>query len=154
MERGLIIVRAATLLDVPQMVEVGGQAHAESPVYARLPFDPVRAGATASGLIAHPDGLALVAVQAGAIVGGTLATVAEHWSGGRYCHELITVVRPDRRGARIGLRLLRALIEWARGTGAPLLVAGVSSGIAPERAARLYELAGMRRIGAMMEVNL
>jgi GNAT superfamily N-acetyltransferase len=154
MERGLI-VREATLMDIPQAVDAAARAHAEAvqagSIYARLPFCAQTCGASLSALVGRPDALLLLATLRGQIVGGVAAVMAQHWaSSGRYAHELALVVAPEARGRLVGLRLMRELVSWARRQGSPLLVAGASSGIDAERTQQIYRRVGLLPAGHLM----
>lgn len=59
-------------------------------------------------------------------------------------------VRPDRRGLPAAKHLLAMFEAWARERGAAYVLLGVTSGVADDRAIRLYQRLGYRIMGAIL----
>ncbi len=106
-------IRPATLADLPRLVEMG-VAFLRSSTYAAIfPEDPARIAAVMGAFITDADKRALVATSGDRVVGLILACVYDQpWSGERSVGEFCWWVDPDARG--IGLRLLRAIEQWAQ----------------------------------------
>ncbi|GAA1518006.1 GNAT family N-acetyltransferase [Kribbella lupini] len=100
-------------------------------------------GEWASGLIADPESLVLVATTDG-VVGhliGKFLPASEMWIAPRA--ELVSMyVRPEARGGGVAGRLIDAFVAWARERGAARLE--VSAYAANETAVRVYERHGFR----------
>ncbi|HET6497627.1 MAG TPA: GNAT family N-acetyltransferase [Coriobacteriia bacterium] len=153
-----MILRAARAEDVAGVLAAARRAHAEAQaaggIYARLPFDEAICSETLSALIGREDALVLLAIDGERIVGGVMAAESEHWaSRARYGHELALIVEPEARGRLVGLRLVQALVGWARARALPMLLAGASSGVDHDRTRRIYEFAGLREAGIVMRID-
>jgi GNAT superfamily N-acetyltransferase len=140
--------RAATVADIPELIELGRAMHAESPFWNRFAFSPEHLAETLSNLIKLRGGFVRVATSSGKIVGAVLAVAEVHWmSTDVVVTELAFFVLPAFRGGMHAGRLLAAMVAWSEALGAKATFAGVSSGIEPERTAQMYErLAGFSRL--------
>jgi GNAT superfamily N-acetyltransferase len=146
------MLRAATIDDLPALVELGAVMHAESPRYARLRFDAGRLAQTLTGLLSTPDGFLWVAEREGEIVGGLAAVVVQHWcSADRVAADLALFMTPDARGTLAPARLVNRYVAWARERGAVHVQFGVSTGVHPEQTAQLLERLGFARCGILLE---
>lgn len=145
------MIRKATLLDVPRLVELGAIMHAES-IYRVLPFNPSKLAGVIETLIDHPKGLAIVAVRGGRVVGGFLGVAEEHFfSDAEFSFDLATFIDPDCRGGFVGAALVKAYIAWAKARGVACINAGIASGINHDVSVRLYERVGFRRTGVAFQ---
>lgn len=146
------MIRAATLEDIPALVELGRQLHAESPRWSRLAYSAEKVAALVHYLITSSDGFAWVAVRRGAIVGYLIALIDAHWcSDDRVAQELSFFVRSDARGALYAARLIAVLDAWAEMKGAKWCQVGISTGIDVKRAVRLYQRLGFQRCAIGLE---
>lgn len=145
------MIRAATAADTPAMLVLGRAMHAESR-YAALPWDDAKVAELIGGLIASPDGLALVAEHDGVIVGGFLGAVDAHYfSPAKVATDFALFVAPDRRGGVLGAALLERFVAWAKARGAASVQVGITTGVHPERSARLLRACGFRDVGLLFE---
>jgi RimJ/RimL family protein N-acetyltransferase len=145
------MIRPANLIDVPRMVELGQIMHAESR-YQALRFDPAKFARVIESLIDYPDGLAIVAVKGGQVIGGFLGIAEEHFfSPDKFSFDLATFIDPAHRGGFVAANLLRAYVKWAQGRGIACVNAGVASGINHEVSVRLYERIGFAHTGVTLE---
>lgn len=145
------MIRAATPADIPTMLQLGEAMHAESR-YARHPWNTAKVEALIAGLIESPDGLALVAERDGALIGGFLGSVDEHYfTNARQACDFALFVSPDRRGALTGKQLLAAYVAWARERGADMIQLGITTGVKTEATTMLAEACGFERVGALLE---
>lgn len=143
------MIRQATIEDIPRLIELGRMMHAESR-YAALDYAPQKVDALLQRLIA--DGFMVVAQSGERVVGGFAGMISEHW----FSHDLIAAdlalfIEPDARGGMTAPRLVRAFRDWARGRGAKLIHAGITTGVHEEETARLYEALGGRKCGELYD---
>lgn len=147
-------IRVATLADLPRILDLGEQLHKESPRWSRISFNRERAGAALAAMIDGTNGVVFVAERAGVVVGGIAGVIEQHWSSDdRIAHEVSFFMEPTARGGYVATRLVCALREWGRIKGAAWLNAGTSTGVEPERTARLYEALGFARCSIGLEVD-
>ncbi|MEV6288626.1 GNAT family N-acetyltransferase [Kribbella sp. NPDC051770] len=144
----MITVRTATAADLDGVVASCTALFAEDAAQR----DPLRnqswpatyAGGWASGLLADPESLVLVATTDDAVVGhliGKFLPASEMWIAPRA--ELISMyVRPEVRGGGGAGQLIEAFADWARQRGAARLE--VDAYASNERALRVYERHGFR----------
>lgn len=145
------MIRPATHADLPRLLELGAQMHAESR-YRVLAFSAARAERTLQMLLDSPNGFLWVAADGGAVTGGLAAMSVPHWaSDDEVATDLALFVAPDARGGLTAARLVTRYREWARERGAVIVDMGVSTGVHPEQTARLLERLGARRIGFILE---
>ena len=147
------MIRPATLIDVPRMVALAAAMHAESR-YADLPWDGDKLRRLIEQLIDIPDGLALVAVQGGEVVGGFIGMVYEQFfSPAKVASDFGLYVSPDRRGGLHAARLLKAYVAWARSRGVPdrWIQAGVTTGVNVETSSKLFAACGFAPVGNLFQ---
>jgi len=145
------MIRPATLIDVPRMVELGAIMHAESR-HASLSYDPDKMARTIESLIDYPGGFAIVADHGGRVIGGFLGIAEEHFfSREKFSFDLATFIDPAYRGGYVAAALLKAYVKWAQGQGITCINAGVASGINHDVSIRLYERIGFAHTGVTLE---
>ena len=143
------MIRAASSADVPRLLELGREMHAESR-YARHAWDDAKVETLLHSLIAEDDGLALVAEQGGKVIGGFLGWACDHWcTGARQSFDYALFVSAAHRGSIAGARLLLAYARWARGRGVPddLIGLGITTGVDLAASTRLFRLCGFEHVG-------
>lgn len=140
----MMLVREATRDDVGAVMEMGRAMHAESPSLRGLDYDEAKVLNLIEFLIANPNsGGVLVAEIEGKIGGMLLFFVAEHFFGkDKYASDLCVYLRPEHRGGRGFLRLIRAFETRAGELGVAEKLLGISTGVHPERTA-----AALTRLG-------
>jgi GNAT superfamily N-acetyltransferase len=147
------LIRPATYVDIPAMVELGRAMATEAPEFQGRPFSSEKVWETIEGMI--PTGGAFVAERDGEVVGAALGfCLPAWWSEDLEAGELAVFMRPDCRGGREVVRLVQALEAWAREQGATVLTLGVSTGVALERTGRLYERLGFHHMGSTFSRSL
>jgi len=148
------VIRPATAADVATIVAIGEAMHDESRYRDPLPWCAPKVTGLLDWLLASDDGLVLVAEAGGAIVGGFLGMVEDHWcSRARVATDFALYVVPEHRGSTVAARLLGAYITWARDRGAVLVQAGITTGVHVEATSRLYERMGFQRVGNLFEIG-
>ena len=147
------LYRDATHDDLDALVEMARLMAAESPRFSRLVFSAEKLRTTLAGVIDSPTGFLVVAEEEDRLVGGLAAICAPHWmSDDLVASDLGVFVRPDARGCAARVRaLVQRYVAWADQQGAVLVQLGISTGVSPDRTKSLYELAGMRFAGYLME---
>lgn len=146
------MIRPATLDDVPTLVSLGAMMAAESPRFRLLRYSPEKVRVLVENVLRGDSGFLWVAEAGGEITGLMLGVAVPHWcSDDLVVSELALYMVPKHRGSTSALRLIRRFMAWAEDRGAVLTQAGVSTGLSTEMAARLYEAAGMRRFGVLLE---
>ncbi len=132
------MIRAATLEDVPRIVEMG-QRFRELIYRDLLADNPVQMRAISERLISGDDSVILVVEKFDRVIGMIGMMLFDHFlSAERVAGEVAWWIEPEDRGD--GLRLLLAAETWARDNGAQKIQM-----IAPnERVGKLY-----RRLGYM-----
>lgn len=147
-------IRVATTDDLPRILDLGEQLHAESPRWSRIPFSRARAAEMITGLMLSEDGVVFVAEKNGQVIGGIAGVASQHWaSEARVAHEVSFFIDKPHRGGLAACRLICALEAWARIKGVAWLHAGTSTGVDPELTARLYERLGFTRCAIGLEVH-
>lgn len=145
------MIRPATIADVPAMLALGQQMHDESR-FDVLRWSARKVEALLHTCIASEDALALVAERDGAVIGGFIGFVGEHWcSEDRVAYDMALYIRSDRRGSIAGVRLLVAYREWAQSRGAVQITCGITTGVTLEATTRLYQAAGFVHVGHLFE---
>lgn len=139
------MIRKATAADIPAILAMGLNMHAESR-YSRFDYDEDKYRGLVSRVVSH--GIALVAESGGEIAGVFLGVVSPHFFGNDLCStDFIQYVRPEFRGGMAGIRLIKGYIKAARRAGVKDICIGNSSGISTERTGRLYERLGFQLHG-------
>lgn len=143
------MIRVAAAADIPRMLELGREMHAESR-YARHAWDDAKVHVLLQSLIVEDDGLALVAEKGGQIIGGFLGWACDHWcTGARQSFDYALFVGAEHRGSLAGARLLLAYAKWARGRGVPddMIGLGITTGVDLAASTRLFRLCGFEHVG-------
>ena len=142
-----MVIRPATVDDVPRIVEMGVAFLRASPYHDVLAENRTQMAALATQLLT--TGTVLVADEGGALFGMIGLIASPHFlSGEMYAGEVFWWVEPGRRGA--GLRLWRAAEAWATAQGAVTLQM-----IAPDdRVATLYERRGYQPLDRSFVIRL
>jgi len=160
------MIRAASASDIPAIISMGRLMHAESPRYRGMDFDPERVRALAE----HCIGDGTVVVAEADVTGlddmGRDATSREKvgmaaispcfrfFNNDTYYADLIVYLLPDYRRGRLAAALVEAVEAIAGRNGGGELVLGVTTGVANEQVARLYERLGYHRVGVVMAKDI
>ena len=146
------MIRKATAHDVPALIAIGKEMHAES-WYAYLDFDADKLATVLLRLI--DTGFLEVSERDGEIDGGMAGIISEMW----FCRELIAsdlalFVRPGKRGSIAAARLVERFVGWARWKGAVEVNLGISTGVRKEETGRLYEAFGCTHVGGIYKLRV
>lgn len=144
------MIRQATREDIPHMIDLGAQMHAESR-FSVLGYDREKVAALFSHLL-DTDQFIEVIERDGVLIGGFAGFVTEHWaSKDLVSYDCGLFISPDHRGGGDAARLIKRFREWAVSRGAKMVTLGVNTGVHPERTARLMEAVGFEQIGYLYE---
>lgn len=100
-------------------------------------------------IVTTADPTGFVALQDGEVIGYLMATLNTYsFSSGVFVSQEVLYVRPDKRGTRAAVHLIKEFVRWGEIVGAREWLYGISNGFQPERTARLFErLTGAERVG-------
>lgn len=147
-------LRPATMADLPGLMALAHLMHAESRFRTR-PLSESRTADLIASLIQSPDGIVLVADDAGQLVGGLVGVVCDHWfTECRVAYEYAVFVTPDSRGGRLAVRIVQAFQREAKARGASIADMGITTGVHAERTGRLYQYQGFEHIGPVYSKEL
>ena len=141
-------IQPATLSDVDDLAWLGQRMRAESNIGFPV-VDPAAIKAHLRLVAANPARVFMaIARDRGAPVGMVGGVIGSYPFSDdlRACCETLFVL-PDFRGRHGGARLLRCFDVWAISNGAGCIYLGISTGISPERSARLLMRLGYAPIG-------
>ncbi|MBG6172666.1 GNAT superfamily N-acetyltransferase [Labrenzia sp. EL_208] len=89
------------------------------------------------------------------IVGFVVANVGQYcWTDGHFAIQEVLYVKPEQRGGRVAVLLMKELIAWARRMGASEVLGGNDNKFNSERTARFLEHFGFERVGFHMRKDL
>lgn len=142
-------LRLAVEADIPELVEMGAAMHAES---SFAPMAYSREKVAASLLNGIKTALVVLAEDEGRIVGAMHGDVIKPWySTDRMGIELFIYVRPESRGSRAALMLLRAWVKWCAASRAKQ-IRPATAATSPD-ADRLYQALGFTPVGQLYVMN-
>lgn len=147
--------RLATVSDLPALIALGREMHAEAPRMHYTHFDEekvrlVLTHAMDQGCVYVTDG------PDGSIDGCFAGVLTERWySRDVFFTDLAVFVRKTRRGSLVAYRLIREALDWCQAKNLrPMDVQiGISTGIHPEQTGRLYEALGFKQVGGLYELE-
>jgi GNAT superfamily N-acetyltransferase len=147
------MIRAATLADLPTLLELGAVMAAELPHYGRFRYAPHKVERFIGQLIESEDGFVHVAVRDGQIVGAMAGMVTEHWmSEDKIGTELTVYMLPAYRGSLDSFRMIRAFVQWTQSRGAVMTNMGICTETPDvDRVVTFYERIGLRPFGFIFE---
>lgn len=147
-----MIVRRCEELDLPMVLQMAATFHAESPVFAPLPFDEGTVYRLVRQAISDDNWLALVAVASGGeLVGiGLFYAMPTFFGPAIEAGDLAFYVTPSRRGGLAAAGMLEAYLRWAGEKGASMINMGVNTGINHDVAIRTFAKAGFRPKGTLL----
>lgn len=154
----VVEVRRATAADLPAFIEMGRALHDESPRYAGMHYDEDKVRETAAmleGTLLAETGCMFLATLGGRPIGMTVGIISERFfSRDRFVSDLTMYIRPEHRGGRAFLLLMRALETWTRAQGIDDIAMGVSTEIHAESTVHTYRRLGYTLTGYTMTKKL
>lgn len=145
------MIRKATHADLPRLLELGAMMHAESR-FRVLRWNPEKLGRLLEDLIHGEHGFVWVSEKQGDVIGVAVGILLPHWcSDDLTFNDLAVFVVPEHRGGTSAMRLVRAMVTWARTMGAALITLGVSTGVHAEQTGKLFEALGGVCVGGLYD---
>lgn len=101
----------------------------------------------------HADPTIFVVEERGELFGYLLAFMESYsFTTGTFVVQEVLYVRPDKRGTRAAVRLIKEFVRWGEIVGAREWIFGISNKFQPDRTARLFEkLTGAERVGVYLK---
>ena len=144
-----MVVETAKIRDLDELVQIGEAFQQESPLHARMKYDPEKAKRFGKHLITADDHCMFLAkngTKIHGLIGGGLR--AMYYSKDNYLSEYIYYVTPDSRGSLAAKKLIDRFCEWGQEKNAKAAELGISTAINPERADRFMTKVGFKYMGA------
>ena len=148
------MIREATMLDVPDIVWLGKEMHAES-IYARRVWDAQKVQRLASRYITNPDCFLWVACKNNRPHGFISGYVTDYHFGNESLAALLDFYfRPMNRGSADVVRLIRRFEEWALFKQCVEVNLGISTGVRLDKFDRLCHKLGYQKVGSIYKRHL
>lgn len=136
--------------DMDEVLRLAEMQVAENHPHLEFRRDMAQQELTRSLETAHPT--IFVAEDAGEVVGYIACSLNEYtFTSGVFVSQEVIYVRPDKRGTRAAVRLIKEFLRWGEVVGAREWTFGVSNGFHPERTAKLFEHFGAERVGVYLK---
>ena len=154
-----MIIRYATLEDIPTFVEIGRYFHARTR-FKDYAFNETRLIAQFKAIIemGHKNGTHCFFVaedSEGQGIGGLIGCVERHFFSDQVVASIVHYdVLPEKRMSGAALRLLKAFRTWAENRGAVELSAGVNSGDEYEKMDKFFKRLGFMPVGGNYALKL
>lgn len=146
-------IRPATANDVPVLVELGRAMHAVSS-YAHISYNADKVRHSLIDLI-NGQGVVFAAERAGRVIGGLAGYVTPYWFSDELLGmDLTLLIDPASKNGITALRLIAAFEYWCKAKQARQMKLGITTGIHVEATEKLYDVAGLKRDGIVMKVEL
>lgn len=125
-----MLVRPATIKDIPKMLELGRAMHAESR-FSHLPYSDDKIRALTNTVFTDDRYCAFVCEDNGVVFGMFVGFYTEFYfsSATRSCDLLLYVNKLKRSGSLAFFRLLRSYEQWAKDNNVDEIELGSSAGI-------------------------
>lgn len=112
-----MIIREFTREDLQDCIDMGRASHKESQYH--LPYDPDRVKNLYLNSINNPMFKVFLAFEADELIGGIAVAVGQYnYNWQHFVQDIVTYVYPTHRGTSAGIKLYKAIYEWAKQIGA------------------------------------
>lgn len=147
-------LRPATLIDVPELVELGHTFIQEAPNYKNRPYVAENASMHFTNLIKGGGAIFLVEHQE-QIIGGFVGRIGGDWFNNiKIAFDDVLYVKPEFRKTRAAYMLIQAFIRWAQLMGASRIQCGTTTGVESAACIRLYKHFGFTEYGTVLDLEL
>lgn len=139
--------------EFPTLIKMGAGMWEESNFYSTDEYDEEALQKLGEALYSHPDGVVLAVKEShdsapfGMMVGQAVPYFFA--PSKKMAIDFLVYVAPEKRGTSAAFRLLKAFESWARNKGVHEMRLGVSTGVEPERTAKLYRKLGFKNVGGI-----
>lgn len=145
-----MLIRNATVQDIPALIERGYAIHAETDLSV-LSYDPEKLRDTLKQLIESQKGTHCFFVAEdpdGRLIGGFIGCVEEYFfSRNRVAHSILLYVDPKWRGSPAAVKFIHAFRRWALNRNAVEMCIGVATGVTIGRTDRFLKRLGFKMTG-------
>jgi len=138
------VIRRATVADLDACLWMTREFFDESGFAAECAFDGPSMKATLLGMLQNPDAALLVAGDEPFALAGAIAYPHYFNARQKAAQEMFWWVRPEKRGGPAGVRLLRAIEQWARERSCTTLSMICLPALSESPAERMYQRSGYR----------
>jgi L-amino acid N-acyltransferase YncA len=143
-------VRLALESDFSEIVELARLNVTET--RSDLAFDADRALATCHAYLESAEPTIFVCEANGQIIGLTLSSISDYRAAaGLFTTQEVLFVRPDKRGTRAAVLLMKNLIAWSQALGAKEIIGGNDNDFNSDRTAAFLGHFGFHRVGHAMK---
>lgn len=143
-------VRLALEEDFPAIVEMARLNIEET--RPDLAFDEHLAWETCYSYLDSAEPTIFVCEDKGQVIGLTLSSInAYRAAAGLFTTQEVLFVRPEKRGTRAAVLLMKNLIDWSKQLGAKEIIGGNDNEFNSDRTAAFLEHFGFRRVGYAMK---
>ncbi len=118
--------------------------------YAAVPFDIEQAAKSILAMVINnPNGFGLLAYTDQGVAAGMIAgsVTPYFFSQGSVASDFVWYVKPEYRGSRAAIKLLKAFKSWATEKGALQLYMGVTTNVSAERTGEMLKRFGFEHVG-------
>lgn len=127
-----------------------GIAMQQESAFSVIPFDIEQTAHSIVDLVINnPNGFGLLAyTDEGEAVGMIAGSITPYFfSRGAVASDFVWYVKPEHRGSRAAVKLLKAFKSWATEKGASQLYMGVTTNISADRTGDLLQRLGFEHVG-------
>lgn len=127
-----------------------GMLMQQESAFSVIPFDIEQAAnSIVSMVVNNPDGFGMLAyTDEGEAVGMIAGSITPYFfSRGWVASDFVWYVKPEHRGSRTAIKLLKSFKSWATEKGASQLYMGVTTNIAADRTGDLLQRLGFEHVG-------
>ena len=147
-------LRPATLIDVPELVELGHTFIQEAPNYKNRPYIAENASIHFTNLI-KGGGVVFLVEHQEQIIGGFVGRIGGDWFNNiKIAFDDVLYVKPEFRKSRAAYMLIQAFIRWAQLMGASRIQCGTTTGVESAACIRLYKHFGFTEYGTVLDLEL
>ncbi len=152
------MIRPASFLDIPEIINLGNKyVEEEVKVVAHhsASWNAEQSAHNLCASLSREDLFLWVAVDEGQIVGFLWAGYHElaPWTPVRVASDILFYIIPERRGTLLGMRLIKALKQWANENECSEVRLSIASGINEERVGRMYKRLGFEPFGTVYNLK-
>lgn len=148
-----MLVRLALEADIDEIVEMG-RANAEE-TKQRDVFSEFRAREVCYQYLDTADPTIFVCEKDRAVIGFLIAGFASYdHRDGFFTTQRVLYVKPENRGTRAAVLLIKHLIDWSKRIGAAEVLGGNDNGFQSERTAKFLSHFGFENVGYAMSLRL
>ena len=149
-----MLVRVATLSDVPCLVTLGKAFIKEAPNYNNRPYVDDQAAKHFTNLI-NGQGVIFIVEHNDHVIGGFVGRIGGDWfNDNKIAFDDALYVKPEFRTSRAAYLLIDAFVSWARLMNVDRIQCGTTTGVESAGCIRLYKHFGFTEYGTILDKEL